>query len=114
MLKSAARATTFRRRAEPGIDLRYAFKMTSAATTVLWRLFRTGRDHARAVVLPGGPPFTIAFFANDEMERVENYDSMEVVLFRADEVRRSLEADGWAGAEDSRTSAADKRAANGE
>jgi hypothetical protein len=53
------------------------------------------REHARAVILPGGPPFTIAFFANDEMDRVENYDSMEIVLFRAGEVRRSLESDGW-------------------
>ncbi len=58
-------------------------------------MFRQGRDAARAVILPGGPPFTIAFFANDQMERVENYDSMEILLFRADEVRRSLEADGW-------------------
>jgi hypothetical protein len=64
-------------------------------TTILWRMFRSGRENARAVMLPGGPPFTIAFFANDEMERVENYDSMEIVLFRADEVRRSLESDGW-------------------
>lgn len=71
--------------------------MTSSETTILWTMFRKGRERARAVVLPGGPPFTIAFFANDEMERVENYDSMDIALFRADEVRRSLEGDGWTG-----------------
>jgi hypothetical protein len=47
------------------------------------------------VILPGGPPFTLAFFANDEMDRVENYDTTDLALFRADEIRRSLLADGW-------------------
>ena len=70
---------------------------------------RKGREHARAVVLPGGPPFTLAFFANDEMERVENYDSMEIALFRADEVRRSLESDGW-----SESGSGEQRMANSE
>jgi hypothetical protein len=69
--------------------------VTSPTVTVLWKMFRTGREHARAVILPGGPPFTLAFFANDEMERIENYDSMEIVLFRANEVRESLAKDGW-------------------
>jgi hypothetical protein len=82
-------------------------KVTTEASTILWRLFRPGRDRARAVVLPGGPPFTLAFFANDEMERVENYESMDIVLFRADEVRRSLESDGWRAENDMRTKAAE-------
>jgi hypothetical protein len=77
---------------------------------------RQGRDAARAVLLPGGPPFTIAFFANDEMERVENYDSMEIVLFRADEVRRSLESDGWSetSSDELRTAQSEPRIANSE
>ena len=62
---------------------------------VLWRLFRTGRDAVRAVILPGGPPFTLALFANERMDRGENYDSMELVLFRADEIRRTLIEEGW-------------------
>lgn len=67
-----------------------------AGATVLWRLFRpTTRDRTRAVILPGGPPYTLAFFANDEMDRVENYDTMDLAVFRADEIRRSLEGDGW-------------------
>jgi hypothetical protein len=70
--------------------------MDAAASTVLWRLFRpTSRDHIRAVILPGGPPFTLAFFANDDMDRVENYDTMEVALFRADEIKQGLLADSW-------------------
>lgn len=73
------------------------------AATVLWRMFRAGRENARAVLLPGGPPFTIAFFANDEMDRVENYETMKIVLFRADEVRRSLESEGWKAQEEERS-----------
>jgi hypothetical protein len=67
--------------------------------TVLWRLYRaTGAnkgDRVHAVVLPGGPPFTLTFFANDEMDRVENYDTMELAVFRANEIRRGLVQDGW-------------------
>ena len=70
--------------------------MDAAATTVLWRLFRpTTRDRTRAVILPGGPPYTLAFFANEDMERVENYDTTELALFRSDEIKRSLVSDGW-------------------
>jgi len=71
----------------------------SGGTTVLWHLFRaTGQnngDRIRAVILPGGPPFTLAFFANGEMDRVENYDSMDLAVFRADEIKRGLIEDDW-------------------
>jgi hypothetical protein len=73
--------------------------MEAAGSTVLWRLYRaTGAakgERSHAVILPGGPPFTLAFFANDEMDRAENYDTTDLALFRADEIRRSLLADGW-------------------
>jgi hypothetical protein len=69
--------------------------METAAPTVLWRLFKQGRDNARAVILPGGPPYTLAFFSNEQMDRVENFDSMDIALFRADEIKQSLTADGW-------------------
>lgn len=47
-------------------------------------------------MLPGGPPHTLAFFSNEHLDRVENFDALEIALFRADEIRRSLMADGWA------------------
>lgn len=78
------------------VPVTYPDYMDAAAATVLWRMFRpTTRDRTRAVILPGGPPYTVAFFANDEMDRVENYDSMELAVFRADEIKRSLTDDGW-------------------
>ncbi len=69
--------------------------METATPTVLWRLFKVPGEHARAVILPGGPPYTLAFFSNDQMDRVENFEAMEIALFRADEIKQSLTADGW-------------------
>ena len=66
---------------------------------MLWRLYRATEPHkgerASAVVLPGGPPFTLTFLANDEMDRLENYDTMELAMFRSDEIKRGLLEDGW-------------------
>jgi hypothetical protein len=58
-------------------------------------MFRAGPENVRAVILPGGPPFTLAFFANDRLDRAENYDDMNLALFRAAEIKRSLLDDGW-------------------
>ena len=46
-------------------------------------------------MLPGGPPYTLGFFANDAMDRAENYDTIDLALFRADDIKRSLADDGW-------------------
>lgn len=70
--------------------------MEAVGSTVLWRLYEpTTRDRVRAVILPGGPPFTLAFFANDNLDRAENYDTMELALFRAGDIKRSLVNDDW-------------------
>ena len=62
---------------------------------MLWRLFHPRGRHARAVLLPGAPPVTLMFFVDDVMDRAENFEAMEIALFRSDEVRRSLLGDGW-------------------
>ena len=62
---------------------------------MLWRMFNDNRDHSRAVILPGGPPHTVAFFVNNTMDRVENYDTMELAIFRAEDIKRSLLEEGW-------------------
>jgi hypothetical protein len=69
--------------------------MGAADSTVLWRLFNDHREHSRAVMLPGGPPHTIAFFLNNTMDRVENYDTLDLAMFRAEDVKRSLLDTGW-------------------
>ena len=66
---------------------------------MLWRLYRaTGPqkgDRASAVVLTGGPPFTLTFLVNDAMDRVENYETMELAMFRSDEIKRGLLEEDW-------------------
>jgi hypothetical protein len=62
---------------------------------VLWRLRSPRREHAHAAILPGGPPFTVAFFVDHQLDRVENYDTLDLAVFRADDVKRTLVDDGW-------------------
>ena len=63
--------------------------------TILWRLRSPKRERTHAALLPGGPPFTVAFFADQMLDRVENYDTMDLALFRADDVKWTLIEDGW-------------------
>ena len=37
---------------------------------------------------PVGRRLRSHFFANEEMDRVENYDTMDLAVFRADEIKR--------------------------
>jgi hypothetical protein len=53
------------------------------------------REQAHANLLAGGPPFTIAFFVDHRLDRIENYDSLDLAIFRAQDVKRSLLDDGW-------------------
>jgi hypothetical protein len=63
--------------------------------TVLWRLFHPEGRHARAVLLPGGTQVTLTFFVDNVMDRAENFDSMDIALFRSADVKRTLIGDGW-------------------
>lgn len=62
--------------------------------TVLWRLSR-GQSHAHATLLATAGRATIAWFIDDVMDRAENYDSLDLALARADDVRGTLERQGW-------------------
>src|SRR4051794_17244591 len=90
--KAAGRRPRWRRYSLPP-RRGYPREMAATDPMVLWRLYRaTGAakgERSHAVILPGGPPFTLAFFAGDEMDRVENYDTTDLALFRAEEIKRS-------------------------
>jgi hypothetical protein len=62
---------------------------------VLWRLRTPRNEAAYASILPGGPPFTLAFVVAGQLDRAENYDTMELALFRAEEVKATLLGEGW-------------------
>lgn len=61
---------------------------------VLWRLSR-GRSTAHATLFPGDPQTTVTWYFDGEMDRAENYDSLDLALARADYVRSVLLKDGW-------------------
>ena len=69
--------------------------MDATAPTVLWRLSGPNGALARAVVLPGAPRTTLTVFVNDVMDRAENYDELDVALFRAADLKATLLAEGW-------------------
>jgi hypothetical protein len=69
--------------------------MNALEPTVLWRLFHPGGRHARAVLLPGDSQITLTFFVDNVMDRAENFDEMDVALFRSNDVKRTLLGDGW-------------------
>jgi hypothetical protein len=62
--------------------------------TVLWRLTR-GRNTAHATVFPGPDRATVTWFIDGQMDRAENYDSMDLALARAAHIRSILVEDGW-------------------
>jgi hypothetical protein len=69
--------------------------MDGSAPTVLWRLWRDGGTEARAVLIPGQPRSTLTILVDDVMDRAENFDEMDVALFRAEDLRASMVAGGW-------------------
>jgi hypothetical protein len=62
--------------------------------TVLWRMTR-GRSAAHATIFPGDVHSTVTWFFDGVMDRAERYDSIELAMARADEIRGILLRDGW-------------------
>lgn len=61
---------------------------------VLWRMTR-GSSAAHATVFPGDRQVTVTWFFDGVMDRAENYDTMEIALARADQIRGVLLRGGW-------------------
>ena len=68
--------------------------MDATDPTVLWRMER-GRSTAHATIFPGETQTTLTWFFDGVMDRAELYDSAELALARADEIRGVLLRDGW-------------------
>jgi len=69
--------------------------MELSSPTVLWRLWNRDGEHARAVVIPGEPHSTLTVFVGDVLDRAENFDELDVALFRADDIKVTLLESGW-------------------
>jgi hypothetical protein len=55
-----------------------------------------GKHSAHATIIPGAAQTTITWFFDDVMDRAENYDSLDLAMARADQIRGVLISDGWA------------------
>ena len=61
---------------------------------VLWRMAR-GRSAAHATIFPGAAATTVTWYFDGIMDRAENYDTVDLALARAEEIRGILLRDGW-------------------
>ena len=68
--------------------------MESTDPTILWRMSR-GRSRAHATIFPGPAQTTVTWFFDGVMDRAENYNTLELAMARADQIRGVLLRDGW-------------------
>ena len=61
---------------------------------VLWRMTR-GRSTAHATIFPGPSTTTVTWYFDGVMDRAENYETLELALARADQIRGILTREGW-------------------
>ena len=66
----------------------------STDPTILWRVSR-GKSTAHATIFPGDVETTVTWFVDGVMDRAEKYDSVDLALARADQIRGILLKDGW-------------------
>ena len=62
--------------------------------TVLWRMTR-GRSTAHATIFPAPSATTVTWYFDGVMDRAENYDSVDLAVARADEIKGILSRNGW-------------------
>jgi len=59
--------------------------------TVIWRL-RRSEARAHATIFSSAGQATVAWFFDDTMDRIENYDTVDLALARAEDIRGVLKA----------------------
>jgi hypothetical protein len=67
---------------------------TPTDPTVMWRMSR-GKSTAHATLIPGNDKTTVTWFFDGVMDRAENYDTIDLALARADQIRGILLKEGW-------------------
>jgi hypothetical protein len=77
------------------VNVRYPRIVTNSTDpTILWRVSR-GKSTAHATIFPGDAETTVTWFVDGVMDRAEKYDSVDLALARADQIRGILLKDGW-------------------
>ena len=68
--------------------------VSSNDPAVLWRMAR-GRSTAHATIFPAPAATTVTWYFDGIMDRAENYDTMDLAMARAEDIRGVLLRDGW-------------------
>jgi hypothetical protein len=77
------------------VIVRYSRMVTNSTDpTILWRVSR-GKSTAHATIFPGDAETTVTWFVDGVMDRAEKYDSIDLALARAEQIRGILLKDGW-------------------
>ena len=61
---------------------------------VLWRMTR-GRSTAHATIFPGATTTTVTWYFDGVMDRAENYETMDLAVARAEDIKGVLRRNGW-------------------
>ena len=62
--------------------------------TVIWRLHRRN-SQAHATIFSGAEQATVSWFFDGMMDRVENYETIDLAVARAEDIKGQLLRDGW-------------------
>lgn len=62
--------------------------------TVIWRLHRRNA-HAHATIFSSPEQATVTWFFDGRMDRIENYETLDLALARAEDIKGQLMRDGW-------------------
>jgi hypothetical protein len=54
-----------------------------------------GRSTAHATIFPGDSHTTVTWIFDGVMDRAENYESVDLAVARADQIKGILVKDGW-------------------
>ena len=54
-----------------------------------------GKNTAHATIFPGDTQNTVTWFFDGIMDRAENYESLDLAMARADQIRGVLLGEGW-------------------
>jgi hypothetical protein len=54
-----------------------------------------GKSTAHATVFPGDGGTTVTWYFDGQMDRAENYDTVELAMARAEHIHGILLRDGW-------------------
>ena len=71
-----------------------SMEMQGNDPTVLWRMSR-GRSTAHATIFPAASTTTVTWYFDGVMDRAENYETLELAIARADQIKGILARDGW-------------------